>query len=1052
MTPHANSFATVKGKKRIAYAMTLFSGVLHPAITLRNRGAHMRRVCCLRVGLSLATMVISVASAAAQSSDTSAPLTQSSAASTPYDLDRGATTENRDTSMQDRDNATPARPVDSTRPSPYSNVDIPGSLTTSQIRNVLEQQPEAIVELKSMLAAEMQQQGSQIQADDITDKMLYDQIVSSSALREQITTFLLARGYISDDDLQQLAPNIHAPNAAATAASVPMASEQIDSREFARSLSTLPDSETGIMPTGVMPVPLNTRPTAPSLEDETASAPRNESAKEKQREQDTQASTDEPKVLRQPAPYNLQSLRDLYTQLPQDDRPLKRFGSELFTRDTSTSTRTRDNAVMSRGESGRDTPLDVPLGPDYIVGPGDTLTITLWGGLTQTFTRVIDRDGRILLPDAGSLDVAGLALSRVQALVEGALQPQFRNAQIAVTVSQLRSVRVYVVGDVLRPGGFDISALATPLSALYAAGGPTAAGSLRILRHYRGQSLVDEIDLYDFLLHGLRGKSAGFESGDTLLVPPVGPQVAISGAIKRPAIYELKPGETSLAAIVENAGGFTAAVSPDHIAIERIAAGHQRETVSVDLSAAHDPAAIHTLLAGFSAQDGDRVRIASIPPYSERLIYLEGHVVRPGRQPFRDGLRLSDVLRNDQDMLPEPASHGEIVRLVPPDLHAETIAFDIPDVLVGNTNVDLHPFDTIRIFGRYQVDAPRVTIHGEVLRPGSYPLSKDMTAAQLVRMAGGFKSDALVDIADLTSYTINAGNKVVGNLTAIHIGAAVAGTDPAADIALKRGDILTIHQITGWNDIGESVTIQGQVAYPGSYGFREGERLSSVLRRAGGFRETAYPAGAVLVRESVRELEQKSREELIRQIETGSAAARLAPNLGGDSAANLQLIQAQQDQVLSHLKSDPPSGRLVVHLSADIDSWSNTDADIELRRGDILTIPKRPGFVLVTGQVYNITALTFAPGKTAAWYLSHAGGTNTTANRKEIFIIRANGSVLGRNSGGWFDSNVLSTKLDPGDVVVVPQKIMGGSLFWKNLLTAAQLASSIAITAVVANL
>jgi protein involved in polysaccharide export with SLBB domain len=755
-------------------------------------------------------------------------------------------------------------------------------------------------------------------------------------------------------------------------------------------------------------------------------------------------------VLRQPAPYNLQSLRDLYTQLPEDNRPLKRFGSELFTRDDSTSART--NSAMVRGESGRDTPLDVPLGPDYVVGPGDTLTITLWGGVTQTFTRVIDRDGRILLPEAGSLSIAGLALSQVQSLVEGALQRQFRNAQIAVTVSQLRSVRIYVVGDVLRPGGFDISALATPLSALYAAGGPTAAGSLRILRHYRGQSLVEDIDLYDFLLHGLRGKSAGFESGDTLLVPPVGAQVAISGAIKRPAIYELKPGESSLAFVVEDAGGFTAAVSPEHIAVERIAADRQRETTTVDLSAAHDQAAIHNVLAGFAVQDADRIRIASILPYSERVIYLEGHVARPGRQPFRDGLRLSDVLHNDQDMLPEPASHGEIVRLVPPDLHAETIAFDIPDVLIGNTNVELHSFDTIRIFGRYEVDSPRVTIHGEVLRPGTYPLSKGMTAAQLVRMAGGFKSDALVDIADLTSYTISSGSKAVGNLTAIHIGTAVAGTDPSADIALKRGDILTIHQITGWNDIGESVTIEGQVAHPGSYGFREGERLSSVLRRAGGFRETAYPAGAVLTRDSVRDLEQKSREELIRQIETSSVAARLAPNLGGDAAANLQLIQAQQDQVLARLKSEPPSGRLVVHLTADIDSWANTDADIELRRNDVLTIPKRPSFVVVTGQVYNATAITFSPGKTAGWYLSYAGGTNTTANRKEIFIIRANGSVIGRNSSGMFQSGVLSTKLDPGDVVVVPQKIMGNSLFWKNLLTAAQLASSIAITAAVASL
>jgi protein involved in polysaccharide export with SLBB domain len=328
-----------------------------------------------------------------------------------------------------------------------------------------------------------------------------------------------------------------------------------------------------------------------------------------------------------------------------------------------------------------------------------------------------------------------------------------------------------------------------------------------------------------------------------------------------------------------------------------------------------------------------------------------------------------------------------------------------------------------------------------------------MTAAQLVRMAGGFKRDALLDSADLTSYRIVNGNRINGRLTTIPIGAAVAGTEPNRGFPLKPGDILTIHQITGWDDIGESVKIEGQVKFPGTYGFREGERLSSVLRRAGGFRDTAYPRGAVLVRDQVRELQEKSRQELIRQIETNSAAARLAPNLGGgDTAGTLQLIKAQQDEVLSNLKNHPPTGRQVVHISADIDSWANTPEDIELRRGDILTIPKRPSFVLVTGQVYNATAITFTPGKSASWYLSHAGGTNTAANRKEIFIIRANGSVIGRHSGGWFDANVLSTKLDPGDVVVVPQKIIGSSLFWRNLLTAAQLASSIAITAAVANI
>jgi protein involved in polysaccharide export with SLBB domain len=738
-------------------------------------------------------------------------------------------------------------------------------------------------------------------------------------------------------------------------------------------------------------------------------------------------------------------MRDLYVQIPTQSAPLKRFGSEIFVNHSNSSRTTMSVSSVNA-------PLDIPLGPDYIVGPGDSLTINLWGGLTQSITRGVDREGKIFLPEAGSIQVAGLSLGETEKQIRAALTKQYRDAQVSVTISRLHSVRLYVVGDVQRPGGYDVSALATPLSALYAAGGPTSVGSLRVLKHYRGQQLIEEIDLYDFLLHGVQKTAVHFESGDTLQIPPAGPQVAISGAVKRPAIYELTSGESTLSSVIEDAGGLTAAASLGHITIERIDANRKRETLTLKDNGSINSKVDDAALRSFAVQDGDRIHVAPILPYSERVIYLQGHVVRPGRFPYHDGMRLSDVLHSYQDLLPEPAVHGELVRLVPPDLHAENIAFNLPDVLIGNDNLTLEPFDTIRVFGRYEEDTPTVTINGEVLRPGAYPLSQGMTAAQLVRMAGGFKRDALVDSADLTSYRVENGNRVNGELATVRIGSAVSGNDPSADVSLKAGDILTVHQITGWNDIGQSVTIRGQVRFPGNYGFHEGERLSSILRRAGGMRDTAYPEGAVLIRDQVRELEEKSRTELIRQIETNSAAARLGPAVGaaGDTGGRLQLIKAQQDEAVEELKSHPATGRMVIHIDADINSWANTPADIEVRSGDVITIPKRPGFVLVSGQVYNATALTYTPGKTAAWYLARAGGTNSTANKKEIFIIRANGSVVGRHSGGWFDADVLSTRLNPGDVVVVPQKIIGSSLIWRNLLTTAQLASSIAITAGIA--
>jgi protein involved in polysaccharide export with SLBB domain len=891
------------------------------------------------------------------------------------------------------------------------------ALSASQIISILQNRPEVMIEMKDLLA-QTQHGNNAVDADSITDEMVYRQIVSDKDLRQNITIFLRARGYVNDDDLQRaLAGNGDSAERPEFGGLGGSNAEALQMAQTAQGFASQP----GDSPTNGN---ANLRPPAGSQSREEAS---------NQPDLDANDSTREPQVLRRPAPYNLASLRDLYTQIPDSPGALKRFGSEAFVH------RGKSNAGFA--------PLDVPVGPDYVLGPGDGLMIDVWGGFSQTLSRVVGTDGHLALPEAGDVQVAGLTLEKAQGLVQEALKRQYRSVQVSVSLSRLRTIRIYVVGDVQRPGAYEISSLASPLTALYAAGGPTAVGSLRILKHYRGKQLIATVDLYDFLLRGMRETEQRLQAGDTLVVPPAGAQVSISGAVKRPAIYELKE-EINLAALLEDAGGLTVAASLDHISVERIDKNEHRETISIGNAANPEKA-----VSEFEVKDGDRIHVAAIAPYSGSIVYLEGHVVRPGRHPYHDGMRLSELLTSYQDLLPEPAAQGEIVRLVPPDLHVQTIDFNVPDVLIGNGNLTLQPFDTVRVLGRYDIDAPKVEIRGEVLRAGSYPLSEGMTAAQLVRMAGGFKRDALVETADLISYRVIKGTKIESQRSDVRIGDAVDHGDAAADRELKAGDVLTIHQITGWNDIGASITIEGEVAHPGSYGFQEGERLSDVLRRTGGFRETAYPAGAVLVREQVRELEEKSRVELIRQIETSAAAARLSPNIASaDQSGQAQMIQQQQEQILSRLKNQPATGRMVIHISSDIDKWAGTSADIEVRSGDVLRIPKRPGFVLVSGQVYNASAITFTPGKTAGWYLQHAGGATSAANRKEVFVIRANGSVVGRGSGEWYDHNVLSTRLQPGDVVVVPQKIIGASLLWRNLLSAAQIASSIAITAAVAGL
>jgi protein involved in polysaccharide export with SLBB domain len=745
-------------------------------------------------------------------------------------------------------------------------------------------------------------------------------------------------------------------------------------------------------------------------------------------------SSEQPGELRRltPVPYsNLPSLRDLYSQEVPDGSRLRRFGSDAFELGSG-------NANLL--------PMDLPVGPDYVLGPGDNLIVNMWGGQSARLNRTVDRQGEIALPEAGTVAVSGITITQAQDAIQKALGTQFQDEHVELSLGRVRTIRIYVVGDVQRPGAYDVSSLSTVVNALYAARGPTNHGSLRILKQYRANQLVQEIDLYDFLLHGVRSDMQRLIAGDTILVPPVGPQVSVSGMVRRPAIYELK-GKEDLKDVLSMAGGVLVSADLKEIRVERVEAHEDHTMLRVQIP---DGALDTDQLTSFMVQDGDNIQVSPILPYNEKVVYLEGHVFKPGQYAWREGMTVSDLVHSYQDIMPEPADHAEVVRLVPPDLHPETISFSLPDELVGNGPVPLQPFDTVRVFGRYQIDSPKVSIFGPVLRPGTYPMPQGMTVTDLVRMAGGFRRSAYHEEADLSSYKVENGQKVLIGYSVVDIGKALDG-DKGADVPLEPGDVVGIRQLTGWNDIGSSITINGEVAFAGTYGIELGERLSSVLKRAGGFNADAYPEGAILDRVQVRELEENNRQEMIRRVESSIPNASQGVNgTSQDQLNTLQAMRQQQQDVLAALRGHPPSGRMIIKISSDIGSWENTPADIVVRAGDHLTIPKRPDFVLVSGQVYNATGITYRPGKEAGWYLHQAGGATRSGDKRAIFILRADGSVVGDGSGTIFDGGVLSTKMHPGDSVIVPEKIVGGSQLWRNIIGTAQIASSVALTGAVA--
>jgi protein involved in polysaccharide export with SLBB domain len=821
-------------------------------------------------------------------------------------------------------------------------------------------------------------------------------------------------------------------------------------------------------------------------------------------------------------PYaDVPSLYDLYSQYGRRSPTLVRFGDDVFRNGTGNFDQL---------------PMDLPAGPDYVLGPGDGVNINLWGGVSQRLRRVVDREGKISLPEAGSVQVSGRSLGDVQRLVQTSLQSQFRDVRADVSLARLRTIRIYVVGDVERAGAYDISSLSTPLNAVFMAGGPTSRGSLRTLRHYRGNTLVQEVDVYDLLLHGIRNGVERLQSGDTVLVPPLGPEITVEGMVRRPAIYELH-GEKDLAEVLELAGGVLTSGALRHVDVERVQAHESRTMLRLDIPENNNQKSVDKALEDFVVQDGDKIKISPILPYADKTVYLEGHVFRPGKYAFRDGMLITDLIKSYNDLLPEPSKiHAEIVRLNPPDYTPQVIAFNLEEALNAKEQpVALKAFDTVRVFSRFdfedppiitvtgevrdpgdhltngtarvrdavylaggltpdastdsvqifrrtgnnnlvvlsvnlhralagddkdnltlepkdrliihrnlaKVDPPTATIEGEVGRPGKYPLGQDMTAAELVRTAGGFKRGAFSEAADLTRYTVEGGQKVVGEHETVQIARALAG-EPDTDVRLHDGDVLTIRQLAGWRDVGAVITVTGEVMHQGTYGIEEGERLSSILQRAGGLRSDAYPYGAIFERVQVRDLEEQNRAELVRGVEQQGAVLKAEPDSDPDQKAAKEASLLQWRSTMERLQNTPPVGRLVIHISKDPKRWRNTPADIQVRAGDTIYIPKIPTSVMINGAVYNPTAVTYKPGKSAGWYLGQAGGPSNTAYKKGIFVIRADGSVVGR-TGGFFSGGVASAELRSGDMVVVPEKAFSANTRWKNTLQVAQLATAVGI-------
>jgi polysaccharide biosynthesis/export protein len=590
---------------------------------------------------------------------------------------------------------------------------------------------------------------------------------------------------------------------------------------------------------------------------------------------------------------------------------------------------------------------NVPVGPDYVIGPGDEIRVVVWGDIEGTWNVTVDRDGNMALPKVGTLGVTGLSFKQLKELLSRELSQYYSGFQMNVSMGALRTIQIYVVGNAKRPGAYTISSLSTLVNALFETGGPSKTGTMRDIQVKRNKETVMHFDMYDFLIKGDKTKDVRLMPEDVIFIAPAGEQVSIAGSIKNPAIYEMKGDMTALD-LIGMAGGFNDIAFNGRLQVERIVEKSRKTAFETD-----------------------------VPHAGE--IKLQG---------------------------------GDIINVFP---------------IVG--------------------DNKTVKISGSVQRDGEYGFSPGMTVKDLISLSGGLKYYAFDEEAELTRVKITPEGLVTEKMS-IKLKDALQGK-AESNIALMQNDYLFIRNIPEWR-LYRTVSIKGEIKFPGVYTIEKGEPLSSLLRRAGGFTKDAYLKGAIFTRESARLRQQETIDEMLDQLDRELMTAGISgisSSLSGDEATSEKLETEQKRRFIETLRNVKAKGRIVISLSAP-DKLKGTPDDIPLEEDDSIIIPEDPRMVYTVGSLYNQTSFIFDKSKDVSDYIDLSGGYTEHADKNKTYVIKVNGSAVRLSDGflGFSRNRIGSRDLEPGDSIIVPEKIE--SVKWlKETKDITQILYQIAVTA-----
>lgn len=559
--------------------------------------------------------------------------------------------------------------------------------------------------------------------------------------------------------------------------------------------------------------------------------------------------------------------------------------------------------------------LSSPVPSDYVIGPGDTFNVTLWGISEGIFKVSVNHEGEITLPKVGVVSVAGLRYGDLKSYIEKQLGRYYEQINVNISMAKIKTIRVYVVGEVRQPGSYTISSLSTLYSALFQAGGPSKHGTLRNIKLIRGGKTVAVADLYKFLLYGKKSEDRELLSGDTIFVPPRGEVVGITGNVNRPAIYEIK-GKADLTDLINVAGGFTPVSYLNRVQIERVVAHQRKIVLDRNVSALDDRSRI-------ILQDMDLVKVYPIIADIENVVYLEGNFKYVGPHEFRPGMHLNDIVKSK-----------------------------------------------------------------DILKPYSY-----LPKAEVVRLDAATLKTKIFDV----------------DLEKLFDG------DQTQNLALEAGDKIFI---SSEFQPQAKIVLSGQFKLPGTYTIRKGERLSSLIERSGGFKDDAYMFGAVFARKSAKVAQETALTRYVDELRRKILEEEAEISTSGMSAERIehqQIALAKSREMLENFETAAfVEGRVIIDLH-DGQLVGSID-DVELEDGDELYVPAYPNIVSVLGEVYSPSSVIFSGSKRISYYLGKVGGLTKRADAGDIYVVRADGSVL--SGRATFRKEIL-----PGDIIFVPQII-----------------------------